>query len=46
MEYQSEDENGQLQWYNLAADSAIPEKVRIRHFIFCFFFVANLQLQL
>jgi hypothetical protein len=28
MEYQSEDENGQLQWYNLVADSAVPEKVR------------------
>ena len=36
MEYQSEDERGQLQWYNLAGDSAIPEKVRMQHFILCF----------
>ena len=28
MEYQSEDESGQLQWYNLVGGSAIPEKGR------------------
>ncbi len=28
MEYQSEDENGQIQWYNLVGDSIVPEKVR------------------
>jgi hypothetical protein len=33
MEYQSQDEFGQLQWYKLVGDSAIPEKVR-RHFVF------------
>ena len=29
MEYQSRQENGQVQWYNLVGDSEIPEKVRI-----------------
>ena len=29
MEYQSQDESGQLQWYTLVGYSAIPEKVRI-----------------
>ena len=28
MEYQSEDEHGQLQWYTLVGDSVISEKVR------------------
>ena len=28
MEYQKQDENGQLQWYTLVGDSAIPEKVK------------------
>ena len=29
MEYETQDESGQLQWYALVDDSAIPEKVRI-----------------
>ena len=28
MEYQSQDENGQLEWFTLVGDSTIPEKVR------------------
>jgi hypothetical protein len=28
MEYQSPDENGQLEWFKLVGNSAIPEKVR------------------
>ena len=30
MEYQSQDEHGQVQWYNLVGDTAIPEKVSVR----------------
>ena len=29
MEYQSQNGNGQFQWYTLVGESAIPEKVRI-----------------
>ena len=30
MEYQKQDENGQLQWYTLVGDSAIPKKVKLK----------------
>ena len=40
MEYQSQDGNGQLQWYTLVGDFTIPEKVRIEKFK-CFFFLAG-----
>ena len=30
MEYQKQDENGQLQRYTLVGDSAIPKKVKLK----------------
>ena len=32
MEYQSQNGNGQLEWYTLIGDSTIPEKVRFKNF--------------
>ena len=32
MEYQSQDENGQVQWYTLVGNSVIPKKVTLNNF--------------
>ena len=32
MEYQSQDENGQVQWYTLVGNSVIPQKVTVNNF--------------
>ena len=32
MEYQDQDEHGQVQWYNLVGDSTIPKQVEFKNF--------------